>query len=194
MPSPPLVGTLTAMNAQSRVGTITVMAAAALLATACGGGPSSTQSGGAQHAGVAAASSTSAVAYSRCVRAHGIPDFPDPDSSGEISKQAIRQLNVSDSLLASATAACENLNPNQPPSAAQQRQQLAEDVTFAQCMRAHGLPKFPDPTNDNGHVAFAISVSQDGFDPHSPQVLAKAHECLHVLPAGASLPSVTVSS
>lgn len=172
--------------------------AAALLATACGSGPSSTQSGGSPNVGGpnsgAAGSSTSAVAYSRCVRAHGIPNFPDPDSSGDISKQAIRQLNVSDSLLASATSACESLNPNQPPSAAQQRQQLADDVKFAQCMRAHGLPKFPDPTNDNGRVEFAISVSQDGFDPHSAPVLAKARECLRVLPAGSSLPSVTVIS
>ena len=169
------------------------MAAAALLATACGGSPSSTQSGGSPNVG-AAAGSTSAVAYSQCVRAHGIPDFPDPDSSGQISKQAIRQLNVSDSVLAAATSACENLNPNQPPSAAQQRQQLAQDVTFAQCMRAHGLPKFPDPTNDNGRVEFAISITQDGFDPHSAPVLAKARQCQAVLPAGSSLPSVTVTS
>jgi hypothetical protein len=169
------------------------MAAAALLATACGGSRSSTQSSGAPNAGTAA-SSTSAVAYSQCVRAHGVPGFPDPGSSGQISKQAIRQLNVSDSALEAATSACENLNPNQPPSAAQQRQQLAEDVTFAQCMRADGLPKFPDPTNDNGRVAFVISVSQDGFDPHSAPVLAKARECQRVLPAGSRLPSVTVTS
>lgn len=180
------------MNPHPRVGVIIVVATAALLATACGGSPSSTQSGGSANAGAAGAAS--AVAYSRCVRAHGIPDFPDPDSSGDIPKQAIRQLNVSDSLLAAATSACENLNPNQPPSAAQQRQQLAEDVAFAQCMRTHGLPKFPDPANDNGRVEFVISVSQDGFDPHSAQVLAKAHECQHVLPAGANLPSVSVTS
>lgn len=193
MSLPPPAGTLTVMNSQSRAGLITVAAAAALLATACGSSPSSTQSDGSPNTG-AAANSTTAVAYSRCVRAHGIPDFPDPDSSGDIPKQAIRQLNVSDSMLKAATAACENLNPHQPPSAAQQRQQLAGDVTFAQCMRAHGLPKFPDPTNDNGRVEFVISVGQDGFDPHSPQILAKAHSCQHVLPAGSNLPSVTVTS
>ena len=193
MSLPPSAGTLIAMNTQTRAGVITVLATAALLTTACGSSPSSTQTSGSPNGG-AADSATSAVAYSRCVRAHGIPNFPDPDSSGDIPKQAILQLNVSGSLLASATGACDNLNPNQPPSAAQQRQQLAADVTFAQCMRAHGLPKFPDPTTDNGRVEFTISVSQDGFDPHSPQVLAKAHACQHVLPAGSSLPSVTVIS
>jgi len=177
------------MNMQSRTAVITVMAAAAaLLATACGSSPSSTQS-----AAGAAANSTTAVAYAQCVRAHGIPDFPDPDSSGDIPKDAILQLKVSQSLLESATGACANLNPHQPPSAAQERQQMAAYVTFAQCMRSHGLPKFPDPTTDSGRAEFVISVSQDGFDPHSPQVLAKARACQHVLP-GSQLPSVTVTS
>ena len=60
-------------------------------------------------------------------------------------------------------------------------------------MRSHGVPNFPDPTSSDGRVEFVISVSRDGFDPHSPQILAKAHECQYVLPAGTGLPSVTVS-
>jgi hypothetical protein len=43
-------------------------------------------------------------------------------------------------------------------------------------------------------VEFVLRASQDGFDPHSPQVLAKARECEHVLPAGSGLPSVQVTS
>jgi hypothetical protein len=167
--------------------------AAALLATACGS-PSSTRSGGSANAG-GSANYVAAVAYSRCVRSHGIPGFPDPDSSGQISKQAIRQLGVSDSVLkAATTGTCANLNPYNPPPPAQQRQELADDLKFSQCMRSHGLPGFPDPTNSNGRVEFVLSVSKNGFDPHSPQVLAKAHECQHVLPAGSRLPSVTETS
>jgi hypothetical protein len=129
--------------------------AAALLAAACGSSPSSTGSGGSTGTGQAA-SYTSALAYSQCVRAHGIPDFPDPDSSGEIPKAAIVQLKVSGSLLSAATSACEQLNPNQPPSQNQQQQQLTDDLKFAQCMRSHGLPDFPDPTDSNGRVEFVI--------------------------------------
>ena len=176
-------------------GVITVMAAAALLAAACGGSPSSASSGGSPNAG-GSANSSSAVAYSRCVRSHGVPNFPDPQGTAGIPKEAVvRALReVSDSRAKAATNACANLNPNNAPvSPAQQRQQLTDDLKFAQCMRSHGLPNFPDPTSSDGRVEFVISVSRDGFDPHSPQILAKAHECQHVLPAGTRLPSVTVS-
>ncbi len=174
-------------------GVITVMAAA-LLAAACSGSPSSTGSGGSSTAG-GSANSSSAVAYSRCVRSHGVPNFPDPQGTAGIPKEAVvRALReVSDSRAKAATNACANLNPNNAPSPAQQRQELTDYLKFAQCMRSHGLPNFPDPTSSGGRVEFVISVSRDGFDPHSPQILAKAHECQHVLPAGTRLPSVSVS-
>jgi hypothetical protein len=127
------------------------------------------------------------------MRSHGIPNFPDPDSNGQISKDKIIQLGASGSQLQAAQRACLKLWPYQPPAQAEQRQLLADDLKFAQCMRSHGLPDFPDPTTGPDGPFFALSISRDGFDPHSPQVLAKAHECQHVLPAGSTLPSVTVS-
>jgi hypothetical protein len=172
------------------------MATAALLVAACSGSPSSTGSGGTPNAG-GSANSLSAVSYSRCMRSHGVPDYPDPNSSGQLPKITPaneQQLGVSDSRFTAALGACQSLWPYQPPTQAQQRQQLTDDLKFAQCMRSHGVPSFPDPTNSNGRVEFVISVSRDGFNPHSPQILAKAHECQqHVLPAGTRLPSVTVS-
>ena len=171
---------------------ITVVAAA-LLAAACSSSPSSTGSGGAPNGGGSSTYQT-AVAYTRCVRSHGIPDFPDPDSSGQISKERVLQLKVSGSVLEAAQAACQSLWPYQPPSQAQQRQELADDLKFAQCMRSRGLPNFPDPTPGADGPRFVLSISKDGFDPHSPQVLAKAHGCQHVLPAGSGLPPVTVTS
>ena len=128
------------------------------------------------------------------MRSHGIPDFPGPDSSGQIPKiTSGQQVGVSDSRLNAAQGACQDLWPYQAPTQAQQRQQLTDDLKFAQCMRAHGLPNFPDPTTGPDGPHFVISVSKDGFDPHSAQILAKAHECQRVLPAGTGLPSVTVS-
>lgn len=172
-----------------------MVTAVALLAAACGGSSSSAGSGAAPNAGRSTASA-SAVAWIQCVRSHGVPDFPGPDSRGYIPKIVSGQgVGVSDSRLNAARGACQALWPYQAPTQAQQHQQLADDLKFAQCMRSHGLPDFPDPTTDpkSGRVEFVLSVSRDGFNPHSPQILAKAHACERVLPAGTGLPSVTVT-
>jgi len=60
-------------------------AALALLAAGCGGSPSSAGSGGSPAAGWSAGP-TSAVAYSHCVRGHGVPDYPDPGGGGTLPK------------------------------------------------------------------------------------------------------------
>jgi hypothetical protein len=171
---------------------MTAVAAPALLAAACGGTPSSAGSSGTPVA-AGATDSRSAIAAARCIRAHGVPNFPDPDSSGQIPKEGPEQLGVSDAVLRAAQTACQNLWPYQPPSQAQQRQQLTDDLKFAQCMRAHGVPNFPDPTNSGGQVEFVFSPSS-GFNPHSAQLLAKAHQCLHVLPVGSPLPHASETS
>jgi hypothetical protein len=45
-------------------------------------------------------------------------------------------------------------------------------------MRSHGFPNWPDPTTDSkGRPVFAISVRNDGFDPHSAQSHTTEQEC-----------------
>ena len=155
---------------------ITVMATAALLAAACGGSPPSTGSGGSPTAG-GSANPSSAVAYSRCVRAHGVPNFPDPDSNGQIPEAAKRALReVSDSRAKAATYACADLNPynssgSQPTASAQT---IAERLSLSRCMRGHGVPNFPDPNSTGDY-------DLHGIDPHSPVVKSAALTCLHVL-------------
>jgi hypothetical protein len=166
----------------SRSAAIVIAAMTTLLAAACSASPASTGSpntGGSN-------SSPSTVAWVQCVRSHGIPDFPDPDSGGQIPKiTSGQQVGVSDSVLQAARTACQNLWPYQAPSQAQQQQELAEALTFAHCMRSHGVLKFPDPTtnSESGRVEFVISLSRDGFNLNSPQILAKVSECEHGLPA-----------
>ena len=64
---------------------IIATAALALLAAACSGGSRSAAGSGGSNAG-GSSSSPSAVAYSACIRSHGVPTFPDPDSSGQVPK------------------------------------------------------------------------------------------------------------
>jgi hypothetical protein len=192
MLSRPAAGTLATMNPQPRVIAIIAAAGLALLAAACGGNPGSTAS----TAGPGAvASASTGVAFTQCMHSHGVPDYPAPESNGQLQKIVSgQQVGVSDAALRSAQTACQSLWPYQPLTQAQQQQELTADLKFAQCMRSRGLPKFPDPTASGGRVVFVINASQDGFDPHSAQVLAKARQCEDVLPKGSRLPSVQVTS
>ena len=165
-------------------------AALALLAAACSGSPSSTGSGGSPAAG-GSANSPSAVAFSHCIRSHGVPNYPDPSSNGEPPKTSPQQLGVSSSRLQAAQRACQHLLPN-TESIQQQTQQcmltgdcpqalvrqiLTAELRFARCMRSHGVANWPDPTiGPGGRPSFDISAH--GLDPHhSPQINTKMGEC-----------------
>ena len=51
--------------------------------------------------------SPSPLAFSACMRSHGVPTFPDPDSSGAIPKAGPQQLGVSTSRFQQAQSACQ---------------------------------------------------------------------------------------
>jgi len=173
-----------------------IIATVGLLAAACSGSGSSAAGG--SHPG-GAPSSPSTVAYSACMRSHGVPNFPDPTSSGTLPKADPRRLGVSNSQLRATRQACQHVLPihggaidagsiqqcfmaDDCPRALVQ-QVLTEERRFAQCMRAHGVPNWPDPIADSqGRPVFAISISEDGFNPYSPPIWAKGNECSHLMP------------
>jgi hypothetical protein len=174
-----------------------VIAAAvlALPAAACsgGGGPSSAGSGGSP-AERGSANSPSAIGFSRCVRSHGVPNFPDPPGGGGLPKASARELGVSTSRLLGALTACQRLIPATGGAAKQQEQQcfptsdcppavvqelLNVMLRFARCMRTHGVPNFPDPGTDSQGQPF-FDVSAQGIsdrESHSPQFTAKLNAC-----------------
>jgi hypothetical protein len=51
-------------------------------------------------------------------------------------------------------------------------------LAYAQCMRSHGVPNFPDPS---GSGAISIS-SSEGIDPNSPQFQAAQKSCQSLRP------------
>src|SRR5712664_1148747 len=127
----------------------------ALLA-ACNGNSSSSGAGGTPNDGQAA-SPPSAVAYSHCVRSHGVPNYPDPGSDGALPKGDAQQFGVSSSQLQSAESDCRNLYPANdgaiqqcettgdcPQAVVQQALNIMRE--YAQCLRSHGVPHWPDPT------------------------------------------------
>ena len=172
-----------------RAGVLAVTAGLVLLTAACGGSPSSsgspssTGTGGSPNAG-GSASSPSALAFSRCMRAHGVPNFPDPPPSfnGKFPGSSPQQLGVSESRIRAATGACQNLLPavqGQAPLTAQDQQDYLRAAT---CMRSHGITNFPDPVFSGGGVSFTIPSSS--IDTRSPQFTQARQTCQRLIPAG----------
>jgi hypothetical protein len=174
--------------------TAIVAAGLALLAAACGGGnTSSTGSGGSPSAG-ASTSTPSAVGYSACMRFHGVPSFPDPDSSGHLPKGDAAQFGVSNTQLESARGACQRMLPDTNGSFEQQTQDCIETGTcpqalvaqiltlergYARCMRSHDVPNFPDPTIDSeGRPVFEVTkAGLSAQYTHSSTFAAKDRDC-----------------
>lgn len=100
------------------------------------------------------------VAYSQCMRSHGVPNFPDPNSQGVIGGQASsgsgsgNQINPNSPQYITAAKACQKLASGGTTPAAQSHQ-LAQALKYTNCMRTHGVPNFPDPTVSNGQIKFS---------------------------------------
>ena len=167
------------------LGSIVGSAALALLAAGCGGGGSASP----QVATVAtstttittAAGQSGLVAYAHCMRTHGVSGFPDPDSTGAIPKlQVVDARQRNPSRFDRADNACRSLLPNEslaaPETPAQRRTQLADELSFARCMRSHGLTNFPDPTAQSGLTVEMVQAQ--GINVHSPAVLRVVQACL----------------
>ncbi len=151
---------------------------AALLAAACGGGKPSPSAGTSKPQNFVQA----AYRYSACMRQHGVPNFPDPkivNHDGEHGVGiAVPASAGSSPAFKSAQSACQRLLPDagQGPSPAQQHARALGLVSFARCMRAHGLTSFPDPT-PQGQIR-PETLSAAGIDIHSPAVLKAAYACV----------------
>lgn len=174
------------------------LTALSMLASGCGGqrGSQVAQLGSSRTARSDTAPSAdnksfaAALAYSRCMRSHGVPDFPDPKQvGGEIQISGPRDgMNPQSPLFVSAQRSCRHLLPNggQPTHAGQQ-QALARMLGTSRCMRAHGIPGFPDPTpapptNRAGHSAImsngvAWLAIPDSIDVQSPAFKTAAAAC-----------------
>jgi hypothetical protein len=123
-----------------------------LLAAACGDGTGLTTAASAAQGGGSTTSNADEMPYVQCMRAHGVPDFPDPNAEGKpFTAQNLQPAGVAPDSpqFEAASTTCAHLLV--PPSPAQLAQQTRELVRYAACMRAHGVPNFPDPsTTANG--------------------------------------------
>jgi hypothetical protein len=165
-----------------------------------GGRPS--QSAAQRHAQTVAG-----LAFARCLRSHGFPNFPDPTSSGQITHEMLANAGIDlrqPAVLQAADAcvsvthgvltkagvarfAAERSSPSASSSAgtptqAQIKQGQQDAVRFARCMRSYGVPNFPDPTSP-GEFKLSLSPSSGG-NARSPAFQSAETACQHLLGGG----------
>jgi hypothetical protein len=162
---------------------VVAVVAFSLLAAGCGAGrsPGVATVASSTTAGTTTTTQNGLLAFSQCMRSNGMPNFPDPQRFvGGNVKLTIRQLGASGPQFQAAMNACTHLLPNggsgSQETAQQQRTQLADGLSFARCMRSHGVSSFPDPTAQ-GQLTVEM-VQAQGIDMHSPAVLQAVQTCL----------------
>jgi hypothetical protein len=172
-----------------------VLASAAVALSGCGSSASrntaasSAEGSGGTPAPGQTASSTKAAQFSQCMRAHGVPDFPDPNANGSFDLKVTKgsDLDPSSSAFQSADQACKSLQPagfgsGSTQSVANQNKTLQ----FVSCMRSHGVPKFPEPQPTGA----LLLTSSSGVDPNSPTFQSAMQTCHKLLPGGGTGASV----
>jgi hypothetical protein len=168
---------------------VAALVALALPLAACGSSNPSTT-------GASAASSKQAngIALANCMRANGVPNFPDPSStsgggiqiqqsarSGSGPSTEVNGVPVNGPAFQAAMQKCRSYLPNgghPPPGGVAAVRQKA--LKFSACMRSHGVPNFPDPqvsSRPGGGVAVRIGGQGSGLDPSSPAFKAAQQAC-----------------
>jgi hypothetical protein len=133
---------------------------------------------------------TQALAYSKCMQTHGVPNFPDPKITHNGNGTGISMgvgargdLNPANPAFKRASRACRKLQPAGQTQPQQTPQELATDVKFADCMRAHGFPSFPDPDSKGAFsIPGSINPSSSQFQSVTRTCQSKTH--IHVLTMG----------
>jgi hypothetical protein len=151
------------------------------LTGAVGLSPFASACGGSAGNGVASAPPSDRqgmVAFSACMRKHGVPNFPDPKAvSGgySLSFGSENGIDPNSPQFKNAQQACKKLLPNGGTQNSQeQAKQLQTALNYAACVRSHGVPNFPDPKL---HAGGGIDMEA----PNSPQFKTAQKACGHLL-------------
>jgi hypothetical protein len=161
---------------------VAAVVCAAVLA-ACGGTGSSVSG---VPAGGTGTTDTGLFAMTQCMRAHGVPNFPDPTAGAGGSEGlsvaesqggtiSVGGIPFSGPAFDAAVKTC-HFGPGggaRPRLSAAQRQGM---LASARCMRRHGVPNFPDPVF--GPRGFGVKVTPiPGLSRDSPAFIRANREC-----------------
>jgi hypothetical protein len=129
-----------------------------------------------------------ALAFARCMRENGIPDFPDPqvDANGGIMISGPGPgAELDEDTVKAAHEKCQPLMGDGPgsggridPEEAARMQEAM--LAFAKCMREHGVD-FPDP-EFSGDGGATFTVGGPGIDPEDPSFKDAEDACRDLMP------------
>ncbi|HUA02470.1 MAG TPA: hypothetical protein VMB27_01130 [Solirubrobacteraceae bacterium] len=119
-----------------------------------------------------------ALAFARCMRASGVPNFPDPAAGGGVLF-GTSGLDLGAPAVKAAQAKCRKLLPaGGPPVPGTQTHPTAQTLEkltrIATCMREHGVPDFPDPRT---------SVPENPFGPGQGGVITDFDNAILLFPS-----------
>ncbi|MFT3864133.1 MAG: hypothetical protein QM729_07670 [Solirubrobacterales bacterium] len=156
---------------------LAVVAAGTLL-TACGG--SSSPSGSTTSA------ADGAFKFSKCMREHGVKNFPDPEvSASGATRIQFKAEGTSSKTLEAAQEACRHFQEEgaqkQELSPQQQVEQEEQVDKFAKCMREHGI-EVETSTAGGGAKVSVGGGGQGGPNPESPAFQKAQEACQSLMP------------
>jgi hypothetical protein len=125
--------------------------------------------------------------FAACMRKNGVPNFPDPSSSGTVTLGPNSGIDPGSPKFQAAQQKCQKLLPNGgQPTPAQIAKMQAGALAFSKCMRAHGVTNFPDPDfSAGGGIGIHIRAgSKSGLDPNNPTFQKAQQACQGKLPFG----------
>ena len=156
--------------------TVLALIAMAVLISACG---ASAPAGGGSGGDPTATAHAKAVKFAECIRSNGVGEFPDPNASGQFAygiPSDSSPLDPSSAAWQHAIGACKTLEPTTFMPTRFTPEQLSARLKFAQCVRANGVPDFPDPTATGPLVDVSNGSSIPGLH-------ATIQKCIRLNPA-----------
>lgn len=124
-----------------------------------------------------------ALKFAQCMRAQGI-NMPDPQSGGGLAIKIPE--GVDPKKADAAMQKCRQYLPSGGDRAQSDPQQVAQQRKFSQCMRANGVPNFPDP-DANGNIK--ADASTLGIDPKGEKFKKAERACAQYQTAPSGAPS-----
>ncbi|RVX38387.1 hypothetical protein EDD27_0691 [Nonomuraea polychroma] len=127
------------------------------------------------------------MAFAKCVRENGVPDFKDPAPGAAIDDE----IDFNSPAFKKAAEACKDVMPTPfLRNEADENWSTADKRKYAACMRSNGVPSFPDPDTSG---AFKLD---DDDRPDTPQFKKAEEACKQHQPQGtpSMIPSKTGDS